>query len=436
MVVLLGMWGFLWCLAFIPWNEDQDYFTTTLAGGDTIGDLDGAGVNATFNQPAALAIDTMSMRLYISDRGNHKVRVLDLDTGMVETFIGSSAGYGDGVGTAALLRAPAGVAVDPYGGNLYVADSANCVVRGVDLSSRRSLTLAGTAGVSGFANGRGLVASFSQPTGLALHVRLRQLFVCDPYNHAVRVINVDTGEVGTLCGTGEPGAADGPGATAMLLKPFSVAVDDEARLVYISDRSPHVRRAAMSDAGGTYSPSVITAYSDNSSLSTAGGVAYAYGWSSLLVTNLERSTLHRLDLNFVLAEGAASNGSGALKLLAGGLTGTRDGMGTVSRFYWPEALAVDYRTQSVYVADTYNHRIRHLGLTDVEDLLVKYVPTWEETARAVLGHNLMLILVVIGSSGGGGLFMYLSCRFCICCPLYRRKLHEKRVRSMFIGQRL
>ena len=46
------MWVQLWCLAFIPWNEDNDYFTKTLAGGDTIGDRDGAGVNATFNQPS------------------------------------------------------------------------------------------------------------------------------------------------------------------------------------------------------------------------------------------------------------------------------------------------------------------------------------------------------------------------------------------------
>ena len=55
----------------------------------------------------------------------------------------------------------------------------------------------------------------------------------------------------------------------------------------------------------------------------------------------------------------------------------------------------------VYVADTYNHRIRHLGLTDVEDPLIKYEPTWEETASTVLEHNLQLILVTIGGSIGG-----------------------------------
>ena len=56
--------------------------------------------------------------------------------------------------------------------------------------------------------------------------------------------------------------------------------------------------------------------------------------------------------------------------------------------------------------------------------------------KTVLEHNLVLILVVVGSSIGASIFVYVSCRFCLCCPLYRRKLHEKRVRSMFIGQRV
>lgn len=428
-------WAWATQLAFIPWNEDADYFTTTLAGGATHGDADGAGANATFNQPAAVTIDPVARRLYISDRGNHRVRTLDLDDGTVGTLIGSSAGYADGVGSAALLREPAGVAVDPYGGTVFVADSLNCVVRAVDTSSRRSSTLAGTAGVSGFVDGRGLVASFSQPTGLALHLRARLLFVCDPFNHAVRVVHVDTGEVRTLCGTGVQGAADGPGAAATLLLPFAVTVDQEAGHVYLSDGSPNVRRATMNEAaamagGSAYSPSVVTVYSDNRSLSAAGGLAYAYGWSSLIVTSLESSTVHRLSL------GAAQADADGLTLVAGGLPGTRDGMGTVPRFYRPEGVAVDYTTQSVYVADTFNHRIRHVDLTDIEEEVEEYEPTWYEVMKTVLEHNLVLILVVVGSSIGASIFVYVSCRFCLCCPLYRRKLHEKRVRSMFIGQRV
>ena len=54
------------------------------------------------------------------------------------------------------------MAVDPYGGTAFVADSLNCVVRAVDTSSRRSSTLAGTAGVSGFVDGRGLVAEIGR----------------------------------------------------------------------------------------------------------------------------------------------------------------------------------------------------------------------------------------------------------------------------------
>ena len=56
--------------------------------------------------------------------------------------------------------------------------------------------------------------------------------------------------------------------------------------------------------------------------------------------------------------------------------------------------------------------------------------------QTTAGFGAGLILVTIGGSIGGSLFLYLSCRFCMCCPLYRRKLHEKRVLSMSIGQRL
>ena len=86
--------------AYVPWNEDEDYTTSTLAGGDLSGRANGVGTNATFNQPTSVAIDTLTQLLYISDRGNHMVRVLDVNSTVVETLVGSTAGYADGVGTA------------------------------------------------------------------------------------------------------------------------------------------------------------------------------------------------------------------------------------------------------------------------------------------------------------------------------------------------
>ena len=151
-------------------------------------------------------------------QGNHLIRAVDLDTGEVSTAAGSGVrGYRDGVGTAAQLCEPSGtvpraerptrtcssrlfqrrpprnarparltgVAVDPYGGALYITDACNHVVRVMDLDTSRVSTLAGSPRQPGFVNGRRTASMFSRPLGLGLHLRDRQLFVCDSRNHAV-----------------------------------------------------------------------------------------------------------------------------------------------------------------------------------------------------------------------------------------------------------
>ena len=116
----------------------------------------------------------------------------------VTTVAGSGTpGYADGVGRAALFNRPSGVAVDGYTRLLFVADTNNHVIRTIDLDTYRVTTLAGVAGVPDFINGRGLAAAFRQPTGLALALRSRQLYVCDTYNHAIRVVHVVSREVRT-----------------------------------------------------------------------------------------------------------------------------------------------------------------------------------------------------------------------------------------------
>ena len=96
------------------------------------------------------------------------------------------------------------------------------ILRAVELATGRARTLAGSPGVTRFVDGRGRAAAFSQPRGLALHVRARQLFVADPFNHAVRVVHVDSAEVRTLAGSGAEGSADGPGRFASFVLPRAV----------------------------------------------------------------------------------------------------------------------------------------------------------------------------------------------------------------------
>ena len=112
-----------------------------------------------------------------------------------------------------------------------------------------------------------------------------------------------------------------------------------------------------------------------------------------------------------------------------------DGMGVRTRFYRPTGLAADYRTRNVYVADAYNHRVRVIELTAIFEAVEDDVEEWHEVLGRAFRQNFIFILIVVGSTLVSVLLVYLCCRFCECCPLYRRRLHKKRMNSMTIGNR-
>ena len=94
-------------------------------------------------------------------------------------------------------------------------------------------TLAGTAGSSGSADGTAATARFNNPFGVAVD-GAGNLFVADTWNHAIRMIT-PTGVVTTLAGTaGLSGSANGTGAAARFNKPYGVAVDGAGN-VFVAD---------------------------------------------------------------------------------------------------------------------------------------------------------------------------------------------------------
>ena len=91
------------------------------------GDL---AVNAELNMPTGLALDFYG-NLFIADRGNHVVRLVAYDTGIITTYAGGGMSMGDGASaTSAYLVGPAGLAVDASGA-LYIADSGDYRIRKV-----------------------------------------------------------------------------------------------------------------------------------------------------------------------------------------------------------------------------------------------------------------------------------------------------------------
>jgi hypothetical protein len=213
------------------------------------GSTNGNGNIALFRQPGGAVLDSAG-NLYVADTGNSMIRKIT-PTGTVSTLAGSAnnQSYRDGNGTDAWFNSPSSVTIDG-GGSLYVADTGNSVIRKIDLAGNVT-TFAGTAGVRGSVDGNGPAARFNQPTGIAADTG-GNLFVADTLNQVIRKISPN-GAVSTLAGlTGVSGSADGTGADALFNNPLGVAVDSLGN-IYVSDSgNATIRRISSTGVVSTY----------------------------------------------------------------------------------------------------------------------------------------------------------------------------------------
>lgn len=206
---------------------------TTLAGtAGTSGSADGTGILATFNEPYGITTD--GTNLFVTDRNNHTIRQIVIATGVVTTLAGTAGTPGsvDGTGAAALFNQPRGLITD--GTNLYVTDWNNHTIRKIVTATGVVTTFAGTAGTSGSADGIGVLATFNQPRGITSDGA--NLYVADYWNHTIRKIAIATAAVTTIAGdAGVTGFADGTGTDATFEEPSGITTDGIS--LYVTDNA-------------------------------------------------------------------------------------------------------------------------------------------------------------------------------------------------------
>ena len=265
----------------------------------------GPACRARLNFPSAVAVDRAG-NLYIADTMNHRVRRVDATTGVITTVVGTGQARYSGDGgpaTLAAINEPTGLAVNDDA--LYIADQSNNRVRRVDLATGVITTVAGD-GTPAYSGDQvpATQTSLAGPSGVALGAD-GLLYVADTFNSRIRSVDAATGQIATVTGDGGKYRYQGPDEprSSSLSRPAGIAVDHHGN-VYMTDSDSHLIR----------------------------------------VWERKTKTITRLS-----GTGVAQFGGDGGDALAGSLS-------------YPFGVAVD-ATGTVYVADTFNHRIRVLTAT-------------------------------------------------------------------------
>jgi thiol-disulfide isomerase/thioredoxin len=249
-----------------------------------------------------------------------------------------------------VLAFPGKVLADPMGGRLFIADSNHHRVLVAGLDGRVTVVIG--SGAAGFADGGFGAAQFFRPQGLALDGST--LYVADTENHAIRAADLDRRQVTTVAGTGRQaawGEQGGASRETPLNSPWDVA--RSGSLLDVAMAGSHqiwildlVRSLAIPYAGSGREARVDgsideAAFAQPSGLTIAG--------TTLYVADSESNIIRAVRLP----------PTNDVSTLAGGDLfefGHRDGRGDEARFQHP--LGIAWCHGRLFVADTYNHRIR------------------------------------------------------------------------------
>jgi len=240
-------------------------------------------------------------KVYIVDSGNHRILVTSASGLVLRQYGGGSAGFLDGEGASAAFSNPQGIAVaDDF---LFVADEGNHAIRRINLRTNEVVTIAGTG-----KQGGPLAAPGSAPAGTALNSPTDvvfhdgQLFVAMAGAHQIWRLCLLKNTLEVFAGNGDEGLADGPPGTASFAQPTGLTVCGD-KLYTVDAMASAVRRVDL-----------------------------ATGQVSTLV------------------------GEGLFAF------GEQDGIGLAARLQYPLDIKADQAQNLLWVADTYNNKIRRIGV--------------------------------------------------------------------------
>jgi sugar lactone lactonase YvrE len=348
-------------LTCTPPSGDTAQDIYTVAGNGTYAFF-GEGIPATgsiLNGPIGTVSDS-SGNIYIADTNNCVVREVNAMTGIITSFAGNyslGCGYsGDGgPATSAQIYRPSHLGVDSSN-NVYITDTGYCVIREVSGGTINTVAGNGSCGYGGDGSAA-TSAQLSTPTGVTFDGS-GNMYIADQGNQVIR--KVSGGIITTFAGNYLAGAGfsgdGGPATSAQLYNPTDVAVDAAGNL-YIDDLDNlRIRKVDTTGRISTFAGNGAGGYQGDGGLAVETSLYYPQSVAvdsagDVLIADFDNERIRLVD------------GAGYIHTVAGNGTNSFLGidiLATAAEISQPQGVGVD-PTGNIYVSDTGNDLIRQVS---------------------------------------------------------------------------
>jgi thiol-disulfide isomerase/thioredoxin len=312
--------------------------------------------------PGKVLADETSNRLFIADSNHNRLVIADL-SGRLMDVIGSGAiGAIDGDYLQATFNHPQGMAL--HGEMLYVADTENHLLRKIDLREKRVTTVAGTrtqapSGWSGPPRrwvGRPTRTALASPWDLWVH--RDDLYIAMAGTHQIWTMPVDESEIGPYAGNASEDIVDGPLLSASFAQPSGLASDGQ--WLYVADSEGSSIRAVPFDPARAVTTVVGTAQLPTNRLFEFGDVDGR--GSRVRLQHVLGVTHHDGKLYLADTYNDKVKELNLKTLTVRTIAGGKSNSAVTDENTFDEPAGVSYAAGKIYVADTNNHRIRTIDL--------------------------------------------------------------------------
>ncbi|RMG47967.1 MAG: hypothetical protein D6723_15660 [Acidobacteria bacterium] len=308
--------------------------------------------------PGKVLADEASDRLFVADSNHHRIVVATLAGRVIDVIGRGEMGFEDGSFEQAMFNHPQGLALD--GDILYIADTDNHAIRRADLKRRRVITLAGTGEQArGFrAAGVGSLMPLNSPWDLIVHDGT--LYIAMAGWHQLWKMDLKTLKIEPYAGSGREARIDGPLRQAALAQPSGITTDGDK--LYFADSEASAIRSADLDPRGRVETIVgldLFEFGDRDGIGSRVRLQHPLGIA------YHDGLLYVADTYNNKIKSIDPRTRRATTLWGTGEAGLRDGRAPL----FDEPGGVSVAGGKLYIADTNNHVIR------VADLKTKSVST-------------------------------------------------------------